>query len=156
MPPALAGRFLPTTPPGKSCASFSLVFCQSSTNYVCISKQYVHYISMFGNFFLQWNYASMYHCVTCSLRLSFFAVSAVFNYFSLLFCIVFDYIWIYLRFTGLHLTVWAFVFPLPLILSDYKQWSGGVGGRLKREGIYICMLLLLLSRFSRVQLCATP
>ena len=92
MPPALAGRFLPTTPPGKSCASFSLVFCQSSTNYVCISKQYVHYISMFGNFFLQWNYASMYHCVTCSLRLSFFAVSAVFNYFSLLFCIVFDYI----------------------------------------------------------------
>ena len=34
-------------------------------------------------------------------------------------------------------------------LHFYDEW-------MKKEYIYTCMLLLLLSRFSRVQLCATP
>ena len=42
------------------------------------------------------------------------------------------------------------------LCNNLEGWDGGGGWREVQEGGDICMLLLLLSRFSRVRLCATP
>ena len=43
-----------------------------------------------------------------------------------------------------------------VLRDDLDRLDGAVGGKEAQEGGDVCMLLLLLSHFSRVRLCVTP